>query len=136
MKAVFNMDDAGTILRKRGLEPNGRIQQMFTARCAAEMDPYVPMQQGVLKNTRIITADSVIYNTPYARFQYYGKVMVGIESGSPYARAGERKIVTDKDLTYRGAPRRGPFWDKRMWADKKTKILDDIARAAGGRAEP
>ena len=136
MKAVFNMDDAGTILRKRGLEPNGRIQQMFTARCAAEMDPYVPMRQGILKITRIIDADSVTYNTPYARFQYYGKVMVGIESRSAYAKPGERKVVTDKDLQYHGAPMRGPFWDKRMWADKKMKILDDIARAAGGRAEP
>lgn len=136
MTVVFNMESAAEILRRRGLEPGGRIQQMFTARCAAEMDPYVPMQQGILKNTRVSTTDSVIYNTPYARFQYYGKVMVGIESGSAYARAGERKVVIDKDLTYRGAPRRGPFWDKRMWADKKTKILDDIARAAGGTAEP
>jgi hypothetical protein len=136
MTVVFNMDSAAEILRRRGLEPNGRIQRMFTARCAAEMDPYVPMQQGVLKNTRIIDVDSVTYNMPYARFQYYGKVMVGEKSRSAYAKLGERKVVIDKDLQHHGAPKRGPFWDKRMWADKKMKILDDIARAAGGRAEP
>jgi len=135
MTVVTNLDDLGTMLRKRGLEPNGRIQQVFTVRCAAEMDPYVPFQTGLLKSTRIIAPDSVTYNTPYARFQYYGKVMVGVKSRSAYAKPGERKEVIDKDLQYHGAPKRGPFWDKRMWQDKKNKILADIARAAGGRPE-
>lgn len=134
MTVVFNMDGAETMLRKRGLEKDGRIQRMFTVRCAAEMDPYVPMQQGPLKNTRIITPDSVTYNMPYARFQYYGKVMVGEKSRSAYAKLGERKVVIDKDLQHHGAPKRGPFWDKRMWADKKYKIVNDVAVAAGGKA--
>jgi hypothetical protein len=127
------IDGVDTLLKKRGLEPGGRIQKLFTARCAAEMDPYVPMQQGTLKNIHIIDDDSVTYNTPYARFHYYGKVMVGITSRSAYAKAGERKEVTAKDIKHHGAPKRGPFWDRRMWADKKTKIVSDIAKAAGGK---
>ena len=135
MKVVTNLDDVGTMLKKRGLEPSGRVQKLFTATCAKEMDPYIPMQQGILKNTRQIGTDKVTYNSPYAKFQYYGKLMLGVETRSAYAKKGERKVVTDKDLKYNGAPKRGKLWDKRMWADKKNKILNDIAKSAGGKAE-
>ena len=114
MKVVTNLDDVSTMLKKRGLEPNGRVQKLFTTMCAKEMDPYVPMQQGILKNTRIIGTDSVTYNSPYAKFQYYGKVMIGVKSRSAYADKGERKVVTDRNLKYHGAPKRGKLWDKRM----------------------
>lgn len=135
MHVVVNMDDVGTMLRRRGLEPNGRVQRFFTNECAKHMDPRIPMQQGALKNTRIIESDSVTYNSPHAKFHYYGKVMIGIKSCSPWARQGERKKVTDRDLKHHGAPQRGPFWDKRMWKDKKDKILNSVARYAGGRAK-
>lgn len=135
MKVVTNLDDVSTMLKKRGLEPNGRVQKLFTATCAKEMDPYIPMQQGILKITRIIGTDSITYNSPYAKFQYYGKVMIGIKSRRVFADKGERKVVTGRDLKYHGAPKRGKLWDKRMWADKKNKILNDVAKSAGGKAE-
>jgi hypothetical protein len=135
-----NLDDAYTMLKKRGLEPNGDVQQKFTNECARKMDAYVPMSAGAgahMKNPplRVIEKDRIIFNTPYARFQYYGKVMIGIYSRSPWAMSGERKIVTNRDLTYHGAPMRGKMWDKRMWADKKTVIIDNVAKAAGGKAK-
>jgi len=135
MNVITNIDDACTMLRKRGLEPNGRAQKIFTLTCAKEMDPYVPMQQGILKNTRLIGADSVTYLGPYARFHYYGKLMLGILTHSAWARKGERKAVTEVDLDYHGAPKRGPFWDRRMWTDKKEKIVRVVAAAAGGVAK-
>ena len=122
MTVMANLDDAGTMLRKRGLEPSGRIQKLFTNEVARLADPYVPMQQGILKNTRIIEDDGIIYNQPYSRYHYRGKLMVG--------RAPKK--LTDKDMTYHGAPKRGPYWDKRMWADKKSVILAGIAKEAGG----
>lgn len=133
IKVVSNIDSIGKILRKRGLETNGRVQKIMTVTCARYMDQYVPMSQGVLKNTRIINTDSVDFVTPYAKFLYHGKVMIGEKSRSPWAKLGEKKIVTSKELTYHGAPKRGAFWDKRMWADKKTVIIKSVARAAGGK---
>lgn len=133
MKVETHLDSAAEIQGKRGLQANGRVQKFFTMTCAKEMDPYVPMQKGMLKNTRIIGTDTVTYNMPYAKFQYHGKVMVGTKSGSPWAKSGERKSVTDKDLTYHGAPTRGAFWNKRMWADKKAKVLNQVAAYVGGR---
>lgn len=135
MKVEANLNDAYKLLKKRGLEPSGRIQQMFTSKVARELDAYVPFQTGTLKNTRIIGTDTITYNTPYARFLYHGKVMVGEKSRSVFANKGERKVTTDKDLSYNGAPKRGKFWDKRMWADKKDKIINEIAKAAGGRTD-
>lgn len=131
MHIVSHLDDVGKMLRKRGLEPNGRVQIFLTNECAKEMDPYVPFQSGMLKNRKVIKPDSVTYNSTYAKYQYYGKVMLA-PNGSAWAKKGEHKTLTSKELTYNQAPKRGAFWDKRMWADKKHKILRVVAKAAGG----
>jgi len=137
INVVSNLDSVEKLLKKRGLEPNGRVQKIFTIQCAKEMDAYVPMSAGAsahMKNQRIIKSDSVTFNHPGARFLYHGKLMIGILSRRSFAQKGERKVVIDRDLTYHGAPKRGPYWDKRMWADKKDKIINDTAIAAGGHA--
>ncbi len=51
---------------------------------------------------------------PYAKFQYYGKVMIGEQSGKVWADKGEKKIVTERDLQYHGGGVRGSFWFRRM----------------------
>ena len=130
-----HLDDVGTMLRKRGLEANGRVQRIFTQTVAKELDPFVPMQTGILKNTRIIGVDSITYNGPYARFHYHGKLMVGIITHSAWAKSGERKILTETDLVHHGAPKRGPYWDVRMWPERSRVILNVVARAAGGTPE-
>lgn len=141
MNVETHIDDAATMLKKRGLEANGRVQRIFTLLCVKEMDAYVPMQQGVLKNTRVIGADSVTYNTPYSRNMYYGKVMVDpvtkaagfMTSQGWRSRKGVRKVVSTREYQYHGAPKRGKLWDKRMWAEKKYKVVKDTATAAGGK---
>ncbi len=132
MNVVVNIDDAGKMLRKRGLEINGKVQRFFTNECAKHMDPYIPMQSGILKNTRVIKPNRVTYIMPYSQFHYYGMLMIGITSRSAYAMQGERKEVTDVELKHHGAPKRGPFWDRRMWSDKKFTIVNSTAKFAGG----
>lgn len=89
-------------------------------------DPYIPIQSGVLKKSGIlgttIGSGEVVWNAPYAKYLYYGKVMVG--------RAP--KVLTARNLTYRGAPMRGAFWFERMKKDKGKQILDKAALIAGG----
>ena len=135
MKVEVEMDSVGAILHRRGLEANGRVQKMFNVECARQMEPYVPMQQGTLKNTRYIGPNYVEYKTPYAHYQYIGKLMVGVKSGSAYAKSGEPKRYASppKDLRYHGFPKRGPLWDKRMWVDKGRQITTKIAKTAGGK---
>lgn len=136
MKVDYTLDSAGAMLHRRGLNPDGRVQRQFTVECARQMDPYVPMRQGTLKNTRFIGPDYVEYRMPYAHYQYVGKLMVGVESGSPWARSGEPKryVAPPVSLQYHSAPKRGALWDKRMWADKGRQITAKMARMAGGKA--
>lgn len=75
---------------------------------------------------------------PYARYQYYGKLMVSSVTGSSYARHGEKKVLTDKDLVYSTSfkePLAGKLWFERMKADKKQQILRGAAAIMGGKAK-
>lgn len=102
------------ILKNLGLGGSDKVQKYLASQVKRLCDPYVPMQQGLLKNNATIAGDgsSIVYNQPYAHYQYYGEVMAG--------RAP--KQYTGKKLTYHGAPMRGPQWEKRMLADKSKDL--------------
>lgn len=104
-------------------------------RLKAFCDPYVPMQTGHLKNSAEVGADYVRYAGPYAAFQYGGVVMVGVRSGSPWARRGEKKHVTSRALSYHGGGKRGARWDRRMMAERGREYREDIANYIGGKAK-
>lgn len=65
-----------------------------------DTEPFVPMLTGSLKNRARVEGNSIIYPGPYARFLYYGKVMVDPNTGSTYAPLGGTKVVTDRDLVF------------------------------------
>lgn len=114
------------ILKSRGLGSDTGARKYLASEVKRLCDPYVPMQQGALKNIVTIAADGsqLVYTQPYAHYQYHGKVMAG--------RAP--KHYTGDDLTYHGAPMRGPQWDKRMLADKSQdleKSLDAYIKKRG-----
>lgn len=106
------------ILKARGLGSDTGARKYLASEVKRFCDPYVPMQQGDLKNRATIAADGsqLVYTQPYAHYQYYGKVMAG--------RAP--KHYTGDDLTYHGAPMRGPQWDKRMLADKSKDLENSL----------
>ena len=130
------LNNLQTILALRGMEAGGRVQQYIDSEVLRLSDPYLPFQSGGLKQAGIrgtnIGSGFVVWNNPYARFLYYGKVMVG-PSGSPWAKHGEKKHLTDKKLTYQGAAKRGSYWFERMKAAHRKEILKGAARIAGGR---
>lgn len=68
---------------------------------------YMPMNTGVFINvTKAMSAAIAGSGTviaaapPFGRFLYEGKVMVDEKTGSPWARKGARKKVTQKDIEY------------------------------------
>ena len=65
--------------------------------------PFVPDDTGAFDSQTMVSGNKVIYPGPYARFLYYGKVMVDPETESPFAPAGSTKVVTDKDLVFKTA---------------------------------
>lgn len=93
-------------------------------------DKYVPLRTGALKQSgylgTVIGSGRVVYNSPYARYMYYGKVMRDAQGRALYGKAP--KHVTDEPLTYHGAPQRGAFWFERMKAAHGHQILKGAAR--------
>lgn len=132
---VVSQITARRLLRECGVGVGGKdILPVLIDECVKEMDPYVPMDTGTTKNTRVIEPDGVTYVGPHAQFIYHGMLMVS-PSGSAWARLGERKHLTDKPLNFHGAPTRGAYWDIRMWADKGKDICRRLARRTGGKAQ-
>lgn len=109
--------ETAAILEGRGLGKSSRARKHLALTVARLSDKYVPMQTGTLKNTRQIDEDgrAILYDQPYATSQYGGKSKNG------------------KNLEYHGAPMRGPYWDKRMMADRGDEVLDDLAKFVGGK---
>ena len=124
MKVTVKVDvDTAKIMRARGLGGDNRAQVYLASEVKRLSDPYVPMQQGLLKNMAVVASDgsTLTYTQPYAHYQYYGEAMAG--------RAP--KQYTGKPLTYHGAPMRGKEWDKRMLADKSGEIAQNLKTYIG-----
>lgn len=116
-------------------------QKYVDSACIRLMDKYTPMLTGTLKKSptlgTVIGSGKIEYASPYARYQYYGKLMVSTLTGSSYATRGEKKELTTVDLTYNTAshPLAGAFWFERMKADHGDEILRGAAKIAGGYAK-
>lgn len=117
-----------------------RAQRFIDSECIRLMVPYTPMLNGVLFRSAtegtVIGSGKIVYNAPYARYQYYGKLMVSSTTGSAYSR-GEKKVLTGTDLQYNKSRHRlaGSLWFERMKADHKDEILRGAAHIAGGNAQ-
>ena len=122
----------------RGLEAHGAVQKYIDSEVLRLDAPFMPFQSGQLIQSGIHGTDVgsgiVRYNAPYARYLYYGKVMVA-PNGSAWAKKGERKRVTGKDIRYHGAPMRGSYSFERMKTAHQRNILQGAARVAGGRCK-
>ena len=105
-----------TIKARLGIEPNGRVQKFFTNTCYKHMDKYVPMDDGNLRTIVSIKTDSITYEMPYARYQYYGI----------------REDGTHKVIHYT-TPGTGAYWDKRMVSAEIQDVLKEVQKYIGGK---
>ena len=103
-----------------------------------DMVPYMPHRDGIFVNlTRMRSAalqgtgKVVAGAPPQGRFLYEGKVMVDPVTGSPWARKGAKKVVTERPLTYSN-PKATPHWfDTAKEAHGKAWVKG-VKRIAGG----
>lgn len=132
--ANFQLDSIDEMLNKLNLEDEGLVQQFFTNEVWRLSDDYVPFADGKLARNVSFSLDkkSIIYNSPYARYQWYGMLMVDPDylKGalfSPnygfWSRPGVPKILDPDGRSinnWNGL--RGPYWTSRMWADRHSEI--------------
>lgn len=114
------MQPISVIKARLGIEPNGRVQKFFTNTCYKHMDKYVPMSdlesKGDLRTIVDIQPDSITYESPYARYQYYGMREDGTHVVKNYTTPGT-----------------GPYWDKRMVSAEMQDVLEEVQNYIGGK---
>lgn len=135
---------AEKILKDKGLDKGGRVQRFFSSEVMRISNPYVPFRAGALQASARVADDgeSVIYSTPYARYHWYGKLMVDPKTGKGafynpktgryWSRPKTSKKLTGKDLKYKDAPIRGSRWVERAWIDHGEKVIERVEKYANG----
>lgn len=122
MKTTIHVDmkPVNTILARIGVDKTGDVQMEVTKNINRRIARYMPFRTGALsmKSKFIRSSTEIEVAANYARYQYYGKVMVG---KAP-------KVATDKNLNYDKTKNQnaGPFWDRRMMAAEGAQIEADI----------
>ncbi len=103
------MQPTSVIKARLGLEPNGRVQKFFTNACYKHMDKYVPKDSGDLRTVVDVNDDNIVYEMPYARYQYYG--------------VREDRTHEVKNYT---TPVTGPYWDKQMVSAEMQDVVKEV----------
>lgn len=103
-----------------------------------DMKPYMPQQTGTFINITSAQSASlagsgtvVAAAAPMGRFLYEGKVMVDPLTGSPFARPGAKKVVTDRDLKYSN-PKATPHWFDTAKENHGESWVNTVKKIAGG----
>lgn len=106
------------------MDKAGNAQQFHTQNCLRRIKRYMPFVTGMTYKVTVtqtnIRKPEIVTNTPYAKYLYYGKVMVG---NAP-------RVVTSKDLVFSKMKNAaaGPFWDRALVAHEGKALVADLQR--------
>ena len=134
-------------VKKYGVGEGGHVQKAVDAAVIRECFPYLPFDEGILAgsaNTATeIGSGEVVYDTPYARYLYYGEVygpnipivengvIVGYWSPPEKSPTGRQlQYNTDKN------PLAGSHWFDRAMADHSDDVLKEAQNAANRGRNP
>lgn len=113
------------------------VQKFVDSECIRLMVKYTPARNNIMYKSATlgtkIGSGHIYYQSPNARYQYYGKLMVSSITGSSYASKGESKVLTNKDLKYSTA--RHPQAQKQWFEAMKTNHKEQILRGAAAIAK-
>ena len=146
-KVKLPWKNAQDLVKQVGLERFGRVQMTIDKAVIDYCMQYCPWKSGTLARSpytsTVIGSGEVVYEGPYARYQYYGAVMgtniPNIDGEIPnapqpfFSPKGKKKHLTGEKLTYNTDynPLAGPFWDVRMAADHLDDIIEEAKSVAG-----
>ena len=119
------LNSTNKIIKDHGLDKNGRVVRRLRDTADRLMNPFVPMDNGELRRLKTYPSNNQIkYTSPYAKYQYYGKLMLA-KNGSSWAKLGEKKTLTSKNLTYHTSGT-GPKWNELMMQRRKNDLVKDV----------
>lgn len=120
------LNNANKIIKDHGLDSNGRATRFLRDEADRLMMPFVPGGSGgeLAKLKTYPNASTIKYTSPYAHYQYTGKLML-TKSGSSWAKKGEKKFYTSKKLKYHTSGT-GAHWDKLMLQRHRNDLIKDV----------
>ena len=119
------INSTNKILKDHGLDQDGRAIRFLRDDADRLMNPYIPMDNGILRRNKSYPSNHEIkYISPYAKYQYYGKLMLA-KNGSSWAKKGEKKVLTSRNLKYHTFGT-GPKWDELMMQRNKNTLIKDV----------
>lgn len=145
MTVKLTIQQVNDLIKAHGLEEYGRTQKVIDAEVIRFCEPYVPFDKGVLtasaSTATKVGSGEVRYQTPYARYQYYGEVYgpnIPMTIGGEQtfrSKPGQKKSPTGRELQYNKEvhPLAGSFWFERMKADHKKDILEEARQVSGAK---
>ncbi len=127
---TFSVDTRGFAdIAKRMSRASPQTEHILAVQMAKDTELFVPARTKSLSNRTRVEGDTIIYPGPYARFLYYGKLMIDPNTGSAWAPKGATKVVTGKNLNISQAmhSKAQSHW----FEASKAQNLDKWKRVAG-----
>ena len=137
MAVTFAMHFGGMeAIKDKLAESCTRAESIVGQQVIKDTEPFVPALTGSLTIRTRLDGNKIIYTGPYARFLYYGKVMVDPQTGSPFAPKGGTKVLTNRDLVFSKAmhPQAQSHWfeaSKAQNLDKWIRIAEKAVEKFG-----
>ena len=134
MAVTFAMHFGGMeSIKDKLAESCTRAESIVGQQVIKDTAPFVPALTGSLTIRTRLDGNKIIYPGPYARFLYYGKVMVDPQTGSTFAPKGGTKVLTNRDLVFSKAmhPQAQSHWFEASKAQNLDKWIRIAEKAVG-----
>lgn len=137
MAVTFAMHFGGMeAIKDKLAESCTRAESIVGQQVIKDTEPFVPALTGSLTIRTRLDGNRIIYPGPYARFLYYGKVMVDPQTGSTIAPKDGTKVLTNRDLVFSKAmhPQAQSHWfeaSKAQNLDKWIRIAEKEVKKFG-----
>lgn len=128
-----DMTPVREIVQRMGLTPDGPAQQFLTSEVSRRMNRYMPHRSGAMEKGKIISdPHTIVILSPYAHYQWEGRLMVDPVTGSAWSKPEHGPKVYKQPTVYldhdRGInPEAGPHFDRRLMAAEGEQIGNDLA---------
>jgi hypothetical protein len=142
MTATLEMEAVNEIIRAKGLDKAGDVQQFHTANVLRRIKRYMPFVTGatykITAIQTVISKPEIVTDVSYGKHLFYGKVMIDPKINAAgfmtpegsRSRKGSVKVPTTRNLKYNRTknPQAGPRWDRTLSAAEGKAMAEDIQR--------
>ena len=143
-EVALEMKDLNQLVKDKGLAKAGDVQMFHTQNVLRRIKRYMPFVSGVTYKITVAQTDirkpEIVTDTPYAKYLFYGKVMVDPKTGAAgfmtpegwRSRKGCVKVRTNRNLSFERSrvknPQAGLRWDRALSAAEGKAMAADLQR--------